>query len=128
MNSQDPNKQDPSAATDAIATRARELFERASARLPVATGNQLRLRRRDARAKAISQTRPLAVMPMAAAAAAMLAIGLVWWLPREHGQSQRPAVNIEVAQDAYIDDEDFEVFAWLGEAPVATDDGKAGAL
>lgn len=119
------NSQDPS--RDAVASRARELFERSSDKIDVATANRLRLARRDAQSTASPRKSSRSLLPMATVATAMLAIGLAWWLPREQTPEHAP-VAIETAQEAYIADEDAEVYAWLGEAPVATNGSKAGAL
>lgn len=119
-NSQDPTR-------DAVAVRARELFERTSSRLDIATANRLRLARRDAQSPASRHRSLRLLLPIGTAAAVMLAIGLAWWLPREQTPAHA-AVAIEAAQEAYIADEDAEVYAWLGEAPVATTGDKAGAL
>lgn len=117
------NSQEP--ARDAVAIRARDLFEHASNRLDIATSNRLRLARRDAQSTPRKPSRTL--LPMATAATAMLAIGLAWWLPREQTHADA-TIAIEAAQEAYIADDDAEVYAWLGEAPVATHGDKAGAL
>lgn len=129
MNSQAPDRNTPDNADSLAIRKARELFERASARLDVGTSNRLRLLRRDAQSASLARRSLRTLMPMGAAAATMLAVGLVWWLPRDQaGAPPGPAVAIEAAQDAYLTDEDAEVYAWLGEAPVATDNEPAGAL
>jgi len=126
MNGHDPNSHDLS--TNAASTRARDLFDRASARLDIATANRLRLIRRDAQADASAHGRTRMLMPAATVAATVLAVGLVWWLPRDNTPAHIAPVAIEAAQDAYIADEDAEVYTWLAEAPVATSNAKAGAL
>ena len=122
MNSHDPN-QIPVAGGGP----ARQLFERASARLDIATANRLRLMRRDAQARP-GPRRGRSFLPMGATAAALLALGLAWWLPGKNLQDSASPVALEAAQAAYIGDDDAEVYAWLGDAPVATDNEPAGAL
>lgn len=128
MNSHDPNRQDPNGVASHAAGPARRLFERASARLDVATANNLRLIRREALSGPTPRQRLRSLMPMASTAAVLLSVGLAWWLPREHGPDQAAAVALDAAQAAYIADDDADVYAWLGEAPVATDSNPAGAL
>ena len=64
-------------------------------------------------------------MPMGAAAAAVLALGVAWWMPRS--PEATPETTAITATDAEIDslmtDEDAELYAWLADAPVATRSG-----
>ena len=112
---------------EAIRRRARESFEQSVANLDQATGNRLRLMRREA----IAGSRPKAVtwgLPMVAAAAAVLAIGLAWRTSSPVA-SPLPAVNgapDEVSATGFPSEEDADLYAWLGEAPVAP--AKGGAL
>lgn len=120
MNGQDHN--------DPIASKAKALFDRASARLDTATANRLRLMRRDAQASTARRSLG-ALLPIGATAAAVLAVGIAWWLPRGEPVVQpTPAVAIEAAQDAYLTDEDADVYDWLAEAPVATDAKRENTL
>ncbi|HMB55728.1 MAG TPA: hypothetical protein VKM35_00800 [Arenimonas sp.] len=118
MSGHDPNDND---LNQPRADAARALFDRASARLDTATANRLRLARREA--LSAPRHRPM-FLPVGAAAAAVLAIGLVWWLPK-------PAVDVapttaETSTDpALLGEDDTELYAWLGDAPVAPDKGKS---
>lgn len=107
-----------------IERRARELFERASQQVEPATANRLRQSRRQALS---SSPRKWRLLP-AAATAAIVAIALAWWLPR---QGSAPVVDApEAVTDGTLIDseEDNEIYAWLGDAPVAPDEAKGGAL
>jgi hypothetical protein len=106
---------------DPITPGARELFDRASARVDAGTALRLRRARQDA-----LQARPRARMsaglvPAGAFAAAVLALGLAWWMPQRPDVAPTPAVVS--AADAEIDglmaEEDPELYAWLADAPVA---------
>jgi hypothetical protein len=122
MNGHDPEKD--RTMTDSVSKQSRALFEQASENIDPATGNRLRLMRRDALANG-RRRMPQRWLPLGAAAATLLAIGLTWWLPQRN-TSQPPAANSEVAGDVdLLPDDDTEMYAWLGDAPVATDDGKA---
>ncbi|WP_146908914.1 hypothetical protein [Arenimonas daejeonensis] len=62
-------------------------------------------------------------MPAGAFAAAVLALGLAWWLPQPTAvpmpsDTDELAVNAEL--DSLVIDEDPELYAWLADAPVAT--------
>lgn len=110
---------------DPIHQNARELFDRASARVDAPTAMQLRLARQDA-----LQSRPRAriaagLMPAGAFAAAVLALGLAWWVPQR--PASPPAGAPTAAADAEIEglmtEEDPELYSWLADAPVATHRG-----
>jgi hypothetical protein len=106
--------------------KSRALFEQASEHLDPAIGNRLRLMRRDALAGARART-PYRWLPLGAAAATLLALGLTWWLPRP-GAPVLPAATTANSVDAdLLPEDDTEIYAWLGEAPVATNDDKANA-
>lgn len=126
MNSQDRHHE----STDSVSARARHLFDRASTRLDARTANALRLARREALAPARPVRRGVWI-PAGAAMAAVLAIGLSWWLPQQASVApgatgaiaQLPSANPEFAVD-----DDADLYAWLGDAPIAIDDTKGGAL
>lgn len=124
MNSHDREEND--AMKEPIAKKSRALFEQASAHLDPATGNRLRLLRRDALASP-HRRRPPHWLPLSAAAATLLAVGVIWWsLPRRTVPTALP--NPVAASDFdQLPDEDTEMYAWLGDAPVATDDRGAGS-
>jgi hypothetical protein len=122
MNGHDPEKD--RSMTDSISKKSQALFEQTSENLDPAIGNRLRLMRREALANDRPRM-PQRWLPLGAAAATILAIGLTWWLP-QRGTPQPPAANTEVTTDVdLLPDDDTEMYAWLGDAPVATDDGKA---
>ena len=107
-----------------IEQRARELFERASQQVEPSTANRLRQSRREALSPS---TRSRRLLPVTAAVA-LVAMALAWWLPR---QQRAPAADVPAAvtDGALIDsDEDSEIYAWLGDAPVAPDEDQGGAL
>jgi hypothetical protein len=66
-------------------------------------------------------------VPAGAFAAAVLALGLAWWLPQ---RAPLPGEDIAIASpldaDAMVTAEDAELFAWLGDAPVATEQAERG--
>ena len=104
---------------DDSADTARALFGRASDQLD--QGMAFRLRR--AREAAL-QSRPAPArawsVPAGAFAAAVLALGLAWWLPGRPGAA--PAAPDALASEdieALVVAEDAELYAWLAEAPVA---------
>jgi hypothetical protein len=110
---------------DPINARARTLFDRASEGLD--QGTAFRLRR--VRLEAQQPARPRALprfAPAATFAAAVLAVALAWWLPKDAGRVE-PALATTAATTAELDalvvDEDPELYAWLAEAPVATGNG-----
>lgn len=126
MNSQD--RQDH--APDAITARARHLFDRASSQLDARTANTLRLARREA----LAPSRPMrrgAWIPAGAAMAAVLAVGLSWWLPQQSAVA--PTATGELAAVTAVNpalavDDDAELYAWLGDAPVAVEPANGSAL
>lgn len=108
---------------DPIDERARALFERASENLD--HGAAFRLRR--ARHEAQQPRRRVlpGLVPAGAFAAAVLALGLAWWMPG----TGRPAAELpDVAAipapagefDTLLSEEDPELYLWLADAPVAT--------
>ena len=108
---------------DPITPRARDLFERASTGLDQGMAFRLRRARHDAQQPRRLPRGGSILVPAGAFAAAVLALGLAWWLP----QSSPPptpvdagevAVNAEL--DALVIEEDPELYAWLADAPVAT--------
>jgi hypothetical protein len=105
-------------------SRARQDFEQAVVHLDQATVNRLRLMRRETLAtpRAAPARR---LVPMAAFAAGALALVMGWRMNTveppfgstadllEPGTTAEPANEIAVGED--------ELYAWLGEAPVASD-------
>ena len=97
----------------------RKLFEEAVVDLDAATANRLRLMRREA-LSATAPARPRVLLPALGFAAAVLAVGLGWRAanpPVPAGNvTAEPVPAIELASD-----EDAALYAWLGEAPVASE-------
>jgi hypothetical protein len=106
------------------AARARESFERAVDALDVGTVNRLRLLRREALS---ARPRPSFawLLPTAAAAVVVLALALVWRTPKPAPPPSDPVVAEELTPLDFPSEEEAELYAWLGEAPVATPKGSA---
>lgn len=119
MNSQD----DDNPAGRLFASRARQEFEAAVESIDTGTGNRLRLMRREALAGTRGTKRGWLV-PSIAVAAAVLAIGLAWRQPTVPTDSATPVLAADdAAQLGFPSDDEAELYAWLGEAPVATPAG-----
>lgn len=119
MKSQDENN----AADRQLAGKAREAFESAVDSIDAGTGNRLRLMRREALAGTPSRARSWLV-PSIAVAAAVLAIGLAWRQPAAPDGSTTPVLAAEEsAQLGFPSEDEAELYAWLGDAPVATPTG-----
>jgi hypothetical protein len=112
----------------AMSEDPKTLFEGAVQRLDLGAANRLRQARRGALAGA----RPPRRMPWlpGLATAALLVLGLAWWLPRHSAApaptlATIPAAPAEAqADEAAVlaeDGEDAELYAWLAEAPVAAE-------
>jgi hypothetical protein len=137
MNGHDPEQNENNKRTAAVASRA--LFERSVERLDVGTANRLRLARRDALNSPASIGAPRA-WTAAVAASALLALGLAWWLPRSttHSTGAAPAVvsvpavspqaSADATDVALSADDDADLYAWLGDAPVAVDPPEGESL
>jgi hypothetical protein len=129
MNGHDPEQRSPNEAANVSASR--ELFERAVDRVDLATSNRLRLMRRDALSNA-PRHEPGPVrrwLPVASIASALIVAGLVWWLPR----APEPTIaatpdSMDVSDATFPADDESELYAWLGEAPVAVDPPQGEAL
>jgi len=119
------NGHDPKHENEVLAARA--LFERASTNLDPAMANRLRLARRAAQAP--TPRLRAAWVPAGAAMAAVVAVGLAWWLPEAAVTTPSVADTATDAPPEWIaSDEDADLYAWLAEAPVAIDESKDGAL
>lgn len=129
MNGHDPEQRSANDADNVSASR--ELFERAVHRVDLATGNRLRLMRRDALSAAPRhQLGPARRwLPVASLASALIVVGLAWWLPRApEPTSAATADPIDVSDAAFPAEDETELYAWLGEAPVAVDPPQGEAL
>jgi len=121
MNDQASNSQD-----EIIRARARESFENSVAGLDQSTSNRLRLMRREALSAARAPARAWGI-PLAATAAAVLALGLAWRTNTNPATAPMPApadTHEEVSATGFPSEEDADLYAWLGEAPVAPAQGK----
>lgn len=127
MNGHDPDQEGIPGRPAGLAD-SRELFERSVERIDTATGNRLRLMRRDALAGARQQrTRRLA--PVATAASVLLLASLAWWLPSTPEQTAAlPPEVLDNGEAIFPSDIDAEMYSWLGEAPVAVDPAHEEAL
>jgi len=124
MNGHDP--EEDQTLNDSMTERSRALFDRASANLEPAIGNRLRLMRREA----LAGTRPRAPyrwLPLGAAAATLLGIGMTWWLPQRNTTVLPNETSINASDQDLLPEDDAEIYDWLGEAPVAVTDNKAGS-
>jgi len=119
MTSQDDNK----LADSPISTKARQGFEAAVESIDAGTRNRLRLMRREALAGPRAATHGWLV-PSIAVAAAVLAIGLAWRQPPMPTDPTTPVLAAgEAVQLDFPSEDEAELYAWLGEAPVATPAG-----
>lgn len=117
------NRQEP--PRDPIADKARAVFERQSEQLDHRTAARLRQARREAIAPRAS--RP-AWLPLGVATAAMLLVGVAWWTPRLHDTTgpeiaADSALTPDIEGDVLANEADSEMYSWLGDAPVAPDEG-----
>lgn len=106
--------------------RARAKFESAVDSLDAGTINRLRLMRREALASTQPYARRAWLVPSVAMAAAVLAVGLAWRQPEPlvaHGADVVTAGD-SVALE-FPSEDDAELYAWLGDAPVATSGGES---
>lgn len=119
--------QEPSHPQDeAIRARIRESFEQSVTGLDPATGNRLRLIRREVLAGP-RPTRKGWGLPLAAAAVAVLALGVAWrtgFAPTST-QADPEAPRDEVVATGFPSEEEADLYAWLAEAPVAPAEGHA---
>ena len=122
MSSHDP--EETQALHDAMTKKSRAMFDQASEHLDPATGNRLRLMRRDALAGTPRRT-PYRWLPLGAAAAAIFGIGMTWWLPQRSPTMAPSTSSINATDQDLLPEDDAEIYDWLGEAPVAVNDSKA---
>lgn len=116
----------PDRDNDSVHDAARDLFDRASDRLD--QGAAFRLRRARHEAQQPRRRSLPAFVPAGAFAAAVLALGVAWWLPSSGtlapdapGLAVNPAPAAEF--DTLLAEEDPELYIWLADAPVATAPG-----
>jgi ferric-dicitrate binding protein FerR (iron transport regulator) len=115
---------------DPVTPRARQLFETAVERLDTPAAQRLQRARRHALdARPVPARMRLVGIPAGAFAAAVLALGLAWWLPGRApvpGEAAATATASPLDADAMVTAEDAELYAWLGDAPVATEQAERG--
>lgn len=113
---------------DPAAHAARDLFETAVARLDTPAAQRLQRSRHLALDAANRTSAPrLGAVPAAAFGAAVLALGLAWWIPNrsaapDHAAQAASQASVDV--DAMVSEEDAELYALLGAAPVAVGDAE----
>lgn len=108
--------------------KSRELFQRSVERIDVAAGNRQRLMRRDALSRPARSSRAW-LLPAGVAGLAVLLVSSALWLPRSPEQIARATSdNAAVGDLAISADDDAELYAWLGDSPVAVDPIPGGAL
>lgn len=113
------------------AARARQLFERAVERAPVATANRLRIARRAALAGRASPGLGSALrwsVPLGATAALLLGLG--WWRQGQVPTTTGPVAAAAATSAAAVEnpaiaglpgEDEADLYAWLADAPVASD-------
>lgn len=115
--------------SDDIAARARESFAHAVDSLDVASANRLRLLRREALASRASPARSW-LLPATAVAAGVLALSLAWRTstgPTAPAPAPTPAAPVVTEDESplpFPSEDEATLYAWLGEAPVATPGGE----
>lgn len=117
------SQEDNNTADRSVASRARREFETAVESIDAGTGNRLRLMRREALA-GTRATKRAWLVPSIAVAVAVLVIGLAWRQPEVSTGAAPAALAVdETAQLGFPSEDEAELYAWLGEAPVATPGG-----
>lgn len=127
MNGHEPEHRDRTPRP--LPDRARALFELSVVELDAAAGNRLRLLRR----AVVGEQRPPGRYRLAAAgasAAVALVLGLAWWRPgmAPSAPTAAPAALAEPGELLLDADDDAELYAWLGDAPVAVEPARGAAL
>lgn len=103
--------------------RARELFEHSVQGIDPATASRLRRIRRELLSGPQRSTRPW-LLPAAATLSTVLILAIVHWSPQAGSPPAHAPAAIAVDDSVYAADDDAELYAWLGEGPVAV--GNAG--
>jgi hypothetical protein len=125
MSGHDPEENQ--SLNDSITKKSRALFDQASEHPGPATGNRLRLMRRDALAGGTRRAMPYRWLPLGAVAATILGIGMSWWLPQRNAIVAPSEISSNATDQDLLPEDDAEIYDWLGEAPVAVNDGKTGS-
>ena len=106
-----------------IAAQARESFGQAVDSLDAGTANRLRLFRREALGSPRRRVRAW-LLPIGAVAATVLVLTINWRAPAANPPND-PIVVEDLAPLEFPTEDEAELYAWLGEAPVATAEGSA---
>lgn len=106
---------------DPLAERARALFGRAADGLDPAMAGRLRQARREA-LRGDRRSPAARWLPAGAFAAAVLALGLAWWLPPRPGADAGDALSGQEIDELVLA-EDADLYVLLADAPVATSRG-----
>jgi len=105
---------------DPLAARARALFERAADGLDPAMAGRLRQARRDALQGGRRAPATTRWLPAGAFAAAVLTLGLAWWLPPRPVADSPTGDGLSGQEvDELVLAEDADLYVWLADAPVA---------
>lgn len=125
---------DPGGSRDAeevIAVRARELLARSVQDMDPATTNRLRRLRREALAGPEPGFRGWAA-PLAGSALAVALGALAWWsqpaLPPGAPAASATMLPAEATPWVIASDDEAQMYAWLGDAPVAVASGQGNPL
>lgn len=101
--------------------KVRALFARSAEQLDVATTNRLRVMRRDA-LTADAPGEAAWRWPTGILAASLLVAALTWMRPSSRQPQVAPVAESAPPEDAALAvADDAELYAWLGEGPVAVD-------
>lgn len=108
--------------------KIRELFAHSAEHLDVATANRLRLMRREALSAdargAVSWWWPTGIL-----AASLLVATVAWWRPSLSGTPAALVAQATPVEDASLAvEDDADLYAWLGEGPVAVDPSTGESL
>ena len=106
---------------------ARELFEDSVQRIDPETAMRLRQIRRERLSGPQRTTRPW-LIPTAATLAAVLILAMIHWLPAAGTPAAHAPEAVAVDDSVYVGDDDAELYAWLGEGPVAVGNSGGGKL
>lgn len=107
--------------------RARELFEHSVQGIDPATASRLRQIRRELLSDRKRMTRQWLV-PAAATLSAVLIVVMFHWLPAASTHTARAPETVALDDSVYAADEDAELYAWLGDAPVSVGNAGGGKL
>ena len=105
----------------------RELFEHSVQGIDPATATRLRQIRRELFSDRKRTTRPW-LIPAAATFSAVLLLAMFDWMPAASTPVPHAPETFAVDDSVYAADDEAEVYAWLGDAPVAVGNAGGGKL